>query len=278
MNALDPVVIGVVQGFSEWLPISSKTQVLLVSTLLLNVSVATAYAFGLFMEIGSIGSAATYFWRDVLRVFRDRKLLTYLVVVTVVTGFVGVPLFLLSEKALSDAYNVGYPMLALGLILIGDGIYIMISREKRREKTFREMNLRDMIIIGAMQGLAALPGVSRSGMTVSTMLLLGYSPEDAFRYSYLAYIPAALGAFGATLVFTRHQIGSVASQLTPEGVVLAVLTAFVTGLLVIGALLKVAKRTKIYVIDFVLGALAIAGSLIIIANYSNLAAANATLS
>jgi hypothetical protein len=57
-----------------------------------------------------------------------------------------------------------------------------------------------------------------------------------------------------------------------------VLTAFVTGLLVIGALLKVAKRTKIYVIDFVLGALAITGSLIIIANYSNLAAANATLS
>ena len=59
MNALDPGVIGVVQGFSEWLPISSKTQVLLVSTLLLNVSVATAYAFGLFKEIGSIGSETT---------------------------------------------------------------------------------------------------------------------------------------------------------------------------------------------------------------------------
>jgi undecaprenyl-diphosphatase len=229
------------------------------------------------MEIGSIGSALTYFRNDVVRVFRDRKLLVFLVVVTLVTGIVGVPLFLVSEKLLANAYNVGYPMLALGLILIGDGIYIMVSREKRREKTFKEMNLRDMVIVGVMQGLAALPGVSRSGMTVSTMLLLGYAPEDAFRYSYLAYIPAALGAFGVTLVFSRHEIQAVSSQLTPEGIVFAVITAFITGLLVIGSLLRIAKKTKVYVINFVLGTLAIIGSLVIIAYYGSLTHLNVSL-
>ena len=267
MDYLSPIVIGVVQGVSEWLPISSKTQVLLVSSLLLNISAAVAYAFGLFMEIGSIGSALTYFRRDVARVFRDKNLLKYLVVVTVVTGLVGVPLFLVSEKLLANSYNIGYPMLVLGVVLILDGIYIMFTREKKRPRTFKEMSLRDMIIIGIAQGIAALPGVSRSGMTVSTMLLLGYNPEDAFRYSYLAYIPAALGAFGVTLLLSRHNIEAVASQLSVSGVLIAVLAAFLTGLLVIGFLMKIAKMTKIYVVNFVLGAIAIVGSLVIIANY-----------
>ena len=267
MDYLSPIVIGVVQGVSEWLPISSKTQVLLVSSLLLNISAAVAYAFGLFMEIGSIGSALTYFRRDVVRVFRDMSLLKYLVVVTVVTGLIGVPLFLMSEKVLAGAYNIGYPMLVLGIVLILDGIYIMFTREKKRPRTFKEMNLRDMIIIGIAQGIAALPGVSRSGMTVSTMLLLGYNPEDAFRYSYLAYIPAALGAFGVTLLFSRHNIEAVASQLSLDGVIIAVITAFLTGLLVIGFLMRIAKMTKIYVVNFILGAIAIVGSLVIIANY-----------
>ena len=267
MDYLSPVVIGVVQGVSEWLPISSKTQVLLVSSILLNISAAVAYAFGLFMEIGSIGSALTYFRRDVARVFRDMSLLKYLVVVTVVTGLVGVPLFLISEKVLANAYNIGYPMLALGIVLILDGIYIMFTREKKRPRTFKEMNLRDMIIIGIAQGIAALPGVSRSGMTVSTMLLLGYNPEDAFRYSYLAYIPAALGAFGVTLLFSRHNIEAVTSQLSLDGVIIAVITAFLTGLLVIGFLMRIAKMTKIYVVNFILGTIAIISSLVIIANY-----------
>ena len=276
VDYLSPVVIGVVQGVSEWLPISSKTQVLLVSSLLLNISAAVAYAFGLFMEIGSIGSALAYFRRDVVRVFRDMSLLKYLVVVTVVTGLVGVPLFLMSEKVLANAYNIGYPMLVLGIVLILDGIYIMFTREKKKPRTFKEMNLRDMIIIGIAQGIAALPGVSRSGMTISTMLLLGYNPEDAFRYSYLAYIPAALGAFGVTLLFSRHNIEAVASQLSLDGVLIAVITAFLTGLLVIGFLMRIAKMTKIYVVNFILGAIAIVGSLIIIANYGLVSGAGVT--
>src|SRR5712691_9476163 len=122
MNELYAIILGLVQGISEWLPISSKTQVLFASTLLFSLPLAVAYAFGLFMEIGSVGSALVYFRRDIRSLFNDRKLVVYLLVVTVFTGLVGAPLYYLTDKVLSTSpYNIGIPMVLLGLVLIGIG-------------------------------------------------------------------------------------------------------------------------------------------------------------
>lgn len=254
------IIIGIVQGISEWLPISSKTQVLLSSHFLLGLDVAIAYTFGLFMEMGSIGSALIYFRKDIINVFRDRRLLIYLVVVTLITGIVGVPLYIISDRLLANAYNPGIPMLILGLALIIDGVYIRFSRIKTRE--FKELKIKEYLLVGFAQGLAALPGVSRSGMTVSTMLFLGVKPEDAFRYSYLAYIPAALGAVGTTILFSKENIHYVVSLAGTEGIIAAIIAALITGLITIGLLLRFAKKRNIYVVDFVLGAVAIVISLL----------------
>ena len=264
MNPLYSILIGIVQGISEWLPISSKTQVLLTSEFLLGISVTVAYTFGLFMEMGSIGSAAIYFRNDIREVLRDKNLLLFLVIVTLFTGLVGVPLYILSEKVLSTvSYNAGIPMLILGIALIIDGIYIKSSRNKIIPKNSENVKLRDMIIIGIAKGLAALPGVSRSGITVSTMLFLGYSPENAFRYSYLAYIPASLGAVGL-LLFTNHNINEIFNILGYEGILLAVFSSLVIGIITISFLLKIAKKSSVYVIDFILGIIAITFSSLLI--------------
>src|SRR6266852_8021377 len=235
MNEFYAIILGLVQGISEWLPISSKTQVLFASTLLFSLPLAVAYAFGLFMEIGSVGSAIVYFRRDILSLFNDRRLVVYLLVVTVFTGLVGAPLYYLTDKVLaSNPYNIGIPMILLGLVLIGTGFYIRYSRTKPKLLAgLGEMKLKNYVIIGIAQGIAALPGVSRSGMTVSTMLLMGVKPEQAFRLSYLAYIPAS------------------------TGVLFAIVSAAVVGILVISYLLKFAKTSRIYVIDFVLGSVAL---------------------
>ena len=259
MNPLFAVILGLVQGISEWLPISSKTQVLFASTFLFSLPLAVAYAFGLFMEIGSLGSAITYFRKDIWSLFKDRKLLVYLSVVTMFTAIVGVPLFYLTDKVLtSNPYNVGLPMILLGLVLIGTGFYIRYSRTKPKLVAgLEEMRLKNYIIVGIAQGVAALPGVSRSGMTVSTMLLMGVKPEQAFRLSYLAYIPASLGAFFVTLIFSRSKVDTAIQAVEPTGVLIAILTAAIVGIFVISYLLKFAKTTRIYVIDFVLGAVAL---------------------
>ncbi len=255
MNILDTIIIGIVQGISEWLPISSKTQVLLSSHYLLNLPIAIAYSFGLFMEMGSIGSATIYFRKDIVAVLRDRKLMLYLAIITIMTGLVGVPLYIISDKLLKNAYNPSIPMIFLGIALVIDGLYIRYSRIKIRR--FNELNLKSIVLIGIAQGIAALPGVSRSGMTVSTMLFLGIRPEDAFRYSYLAYIPAALGAVGTTILFSKANISYVISLIGIEGIIVSVITAFITGMLTIDLLLRFAKKRNIYVVDFTLGSIAI---------------------
>ncbi|NON62071.1 undecaprenyl-diphosphate phosphatase [Acidianus sp. RZ1] len=262
MDTLKLVLIGIVQGISEWLPISSKTQVLLTSHFLLGLDIAIAYTFGLFMELGSIGSALIYFRREVRNVFEDRRLLVYLVIVTLITGIIGVPLYIISDKILQNAYNPGIPMIILGIALIIDGIYIRFSRTMTR--SFRDLSIKDYLIVGFAQGLAALPGVSRSGMTVSTMLFLGVKPEDAFKYSYLAYIPAALGAVATTVLFSRESIKYVVSNTGTEGIIVAVVAALLTGLIVIDILIRLAKKRNIYIVDFVLGAIAIAISLLVL--------------
>jgi undecaprenyl-diphosphatase len=257
-NLLYAIIVGLVQGISEWLPISSKTQVLFVSTILFGLPLNVALAFGLFMEIGSIGSATFYFRKEILSLLHDRKLLVYLLVVTIVTGVEGVPLYLIAEKVLTGAYNLGIPMILLGLFLIGDGIYIRSSRKSPRTGTLNDLRMKHYIIIGLAQGFAALPGVSRSGMTVSTMLFMGVNPKDAFRLSYLAYIPAALGGFLTTIVFSRSELHIALSNFDATGLTAAIVTAALVGVVAISALLRFAKRNDVYKVTFFLGGLAIA--------------------
>ena len=259
VNLFYAIILGLVQGVSEWLPISSKTQVIFASTLLFMLPIGTAYAFGLFMEIGSLGSAITYFRRDILSLLHDRVLLKYLAIVTVTTGIIGVPLYYLTDKILTtNPYNLGIPMIILGLVLVTIGFYIRYARTRPAINMLEQLRVKHYVLVGIAQGIAALPGVSRSGITVSTMLLLGVKPDQAFRLSYLAYIPASLGAFGVSLLLSRGQVNTAIQSVEPFGVLIAIITAAIIGVLVIGSLLRFAKKTNIWLVDIVLGTIALA--------------------
>ena len=132
-------ILGIVQGISEWLPISSKTQVLVASSYLMHINFQQAYAFGLFMEIGTIIAAVIYFRNDVLSLIKalfgmgntaQKKLLWFVLVATVITGIIAVPLFKIAESVTGVA--VGIPMLIIGIVLIADAILIRHSRKKQR--------------------------------------------------------------------------------------------------------------------------------------------------
>jgi undecaprenyl-diphosphatase len=266
VSILYSIIIGLVQGISEWLPISSKTQVLFTSTVLLGFPLAVAYAFGLFMEIGSTGSAIIYFRREVVAIFRDIVLFKFVLIVTLVTGLIAVPLYLFAENLLvTSPYPLGIPMIILGVALIADSLLIWRSKQKTvfRVNNVRDLKLREILLIGIAQGLSALPGVSRSGATISTMLMLGIKPETAFRLSYLVYIPASLGAFLASLVLTKSQVSVAVSQLDVYGLAIAIVVAFLTGLIVIRYLLRFAKNNSIYIVTLTFGILAIVFGIII---------------
>jgi undecaprenyl-diphosphatase len=262
------VMLGVVQGISEWLPVSSKTQVLIVSSLVLGLSFSEGYALGLFLEVGSFIAAVVYFRKEVLLILksivgRGTKegvlLLKYLVVLTLITGVMGVVIYV-SVSSLNLGSAIGVPMIILGCVLILDGVLITISRKRYTPKlTLETMKLKDLIVIGFAQGIAAFPGVSRSGITVSSMLLLGTDGKDAFRLSFLALIPASLGATAVTLLFSKQHLVSSITLLSPATLVVAIAVTAVVGLLTITWLLRVASTEKITTLVFALGVLAIIG-------------------
>ncbi len=275
VNLLFSVILGLVQGVSEWLPISSKTQVLFASYVLFGLPISAGYAFGLFLEIGSLGSAITYFRRDIVALIHDRQLLRYLVVVTIFTAIVGAPLFYVTDEYLQKTSPfIGVPMIILGLALVGVGLYIRYSRALPKIGGLDQMRLKHYIIVGIAQGIAALPGVSRSGMTVSTMLIMGVKQDQAFRLSYLAYIPASLGAFGATVLLQRHEIKTDIQAVSPLGLLVAIVTALLIGLVTISYLLKYAKTRSIWKLDIVLGVIALVLGIVFTIYYYLLAGVN----
>lgn len=273
------ILVGIVQGISEWLPISSKTQVLIASHYLLNLTVSEAYSFGLFMEIGTTFAAVIYFRKEILilvKVLRlqgtdlENDLFKFVFIATLVTGIVAVPLYLIADSIPNIA--IGIPMILIGLVLIGDTIFINYSRNKSGEtkvfKTFKNLTIKDYIIIGFVQGIAALPGVSRSGITTSTMLLMDVDPEECFRLSFLIGIFASIGAFGVTLLFSKSKISVAISAIGIFGLIIAIITATIISLFLIDFLIKIASKSEIIYLTSGLGIIAIFFGIIILLFYT----------
>ena len=260
-------IIGIVQGVSEWLPISSKTQVLVASNYLLGLNFQQAYTFGLFMEIGTVIAAVIYFRRDLALVVRalfgskdtaGRRLLAFLVVSIIMTGIIGTPLYLIADSI--TGFSISIPMLVIGAVLIGDALLIRYSRKQAgrvNKKQLSNLRLRDYALIGIAQGIAALPGVSRSGITTSALLLMDVEADQAFRLSFLTGIFASVAAFGLTLVATKVNVSAAVTSIGVSGLAVAILVSIVISLFLIDFLLKIASRSKIVYLVAALGVIAI---------------------
>lgn len=272
-QVIDAIILGVVQGISEWLPISSKTQVLVSATYLLNLTYSQAYTFGLFMEIGSSIAAILYFRREiwsliqVLMLNKDpmkRILFKYVLTAIVCTAVIATPLYLFADSL--TGIPVWLPMMLIGLVLIGDAILIRHSRIKQKMgenvRTLKDMSFKEYIIVGIAQGIAALPGVSRSGITTSTLLLMKMEADEAFRLSFIIGIFASLGAFGLTTLVSKANVSAALADIGLTGIVIAIIAATITSLFLIDFLLKVAKNSKIVYLTAALGIIAIGSSLL----------------
>jgi undecaprenyl-diphosphatase len=269
------VVLGVIQGISEWLPISSKTQILIASNYLFHLNFSEAYVFGLFMEIGTITAAVIYFRKEIASLTRalfrigtkgERALFNYVVVSTIATGIVATPLYLIVDS-IQGSYNIGFPMVLIGIVLIGDAILIKRTRSRARaskkgRKKLGDLGIKEYIIVGIAQGIAALPGVSRSGITTSTLLLLDVDTGDAFRLSFIDMIFSTTGAVFLTLFASKSAVLSAIGTIGASGLLIAIVVATIISILLIGFLLDMAKRSKIVYFISALGIIAIVGGAI----------------
>ena len=265
------LVVGLLQGVFEWLPVSSEGQVTLYLTVVEGVPATTAAQFSLFLHAGTGVAALAYYRETARRTLADaagwrptprrptggvdwtpeRR---FLVVATLISAAVGGVAYLALD-ALVDAVAGGAFVALVGLALVGTGLFQRFAaRAVGRRPT---PTLVDAVLVGCLQGAAVLPGVSRSGTTTGALLLRGHAPADSFRLSFLLSVPAAFGA-GLLVVLTKG-----VPALSPASALVAVATSAVVGYCTIDALVRVAERTSFWRVCVALGVLAVVGGLFV---------------
>ena len=244
--ATDPVtwgqaiILGVIQGLTEFLPISSSAHLLIFSQIFGWTDPGAA--FTAVTQIGTETAVIIYFWRDIRRIlgawfgqwrtghsWRDPDALIgwFVILGTIPIGVLGLLFQDQIETVARNLYLVAFTLILFGIVL---GI---ADRTARSVKHIEELNVRDGIVYGLFQSLALIPGVSRSGATISGGLFMGYTREAATRYAFLLAIPAVL----ASGFFQALDIGS-DPAVAWGPTILATIIAFGVGYAVIAWLIR----------------------------------------
>lgn len=201
MDWLQVFVLAVVQGVTEFLPISSSAHLILVPVL--TSWEDQGLAFDVALHIGSLTAVIVYFRHEIMRMLSsslsaasgkgmdaDARLALWVVLATLPVGLFG----LLTRDIIADHMR---STLIIGISLIGFGLLLGYADWKKRDgHSEYQMSLKDVLIIGFAQALALIPGTSRSGITITAALLVGMSREGAARFSFLLSIPVIVLAGG----------------------------------------------------------------------------------
>lgn len=250
VSPVEAAVIGVLQGVLEWLPVSSEGNLTLFLVSVLGLEPSETLGLAVFLHLGTGLAALVYYREESWRILigtteKDRKMRLRLFVMTGLTGAVGLPIYVY----LNFSASVGEALLALtGLALVATGL-IQRRGGVAGERDASSLNWSETAALGVLQGLAIIPGLSRSGVTTSTMLLKGLRSDEAFRVSFLMSIPVSFAAGLGLILIDGFQV-------TAGAVVAVVVSAFV-GYATIGALIGFAEKTSFWKICVGLGSLAL---------------------
>jgi undecaprenyl-diphosphatase len=254
MGLLEALILGLVQGLTEFLPISSSAHLRIVSELLPGLDGRdTGAAFTAITQLGTETAVIIYFWRDIVKIVGNwcRSLvgrvprsdpnarMGWLIIIG------SIPIIVLGlvfqdaiETTLRSLWVVATTLILFGILL---GVADHVGAKKRR---LRDLNGRDGLIYGGAQALALIPGVSRSGGTITAGLFLGYERKAAARYSFLLAIPAVFGSGLYQLYKSISDPEVLPNQIQVGGMetLVATIVAFVVGFVVIAFFMSYISR------------------------------------
>ena len=253
MGLLRAVVLGLVQGITEFLPISSTAHLRIVPALLGWPDPGAA--FDAIIQLGTVAAVLVYFRGDIVRLFTawveglrskapmgttDSRLAWFVIVGTLPVVVLGFAFKHAIETSLRSLWVIAASMILLALVLAA------AERIARHQRTLADLNWTDGWVIGLWQAVALIPGSSRSGTTLTGGLWRGLKREDAARYSFLLSIPAttAAGIFELRHLLRAH-VPFTGSELLVGGAV-----AFISGMLAIGGLLRYlrTRTTAVFIV------------------------------
>jgi len=246
MEILKAILLGIIQGLTEFLPISSSGHLVLAEHYLKFNS--PDISFKLILHLGSLFAVLLYFRKDILSLLkslflfknkepvhtRNRNTIFYLMVATTVTGVLGLYFEEPLTKTFSSLYIPSFMLIITGFIL-----FISDKIEPIGIKT-HQLGVRKSIFIGLAQAFAILPGISRSGTTITVGIFAGLDREEAARFSFILSIPAILGA-------NIHKFSSIVNLDRSLWVsyILGTFAAFISGYAVISFLITIVKKQKL---------------------------------
>jgi undecaprenyl-diphosphatase len=267
------IVIGIVQGVTEFLPISSSAHLILVPQVLgWDDPFINSAAFDVMLHMGTLAALLVYFWRDLWRYFvaglaairdrrigddPDRKLALLLAVSVIPAALLGV-LF----EGFFDTFFRASPLYVCALLVIGAVILFLADRAARHVRKMEDLRVREALGIGFAQALALFPGISRSGITIAAGLFLGLERAAAARFAFLMGTPIIAGA-GIWKI--RQLAGGGAGAFEPAVLAAGVIASAVSGLIAIWFTLRYLQNhnTDIFVI-YRIAAAAVFASLLLL--------------
>ncbi len=272
MTYIQAIIMGVVQGLAEFLPISSSGHLVIMGDLLqISDSTASDMFLDVILHFGTFLAVIVAFWRDIIELIKEllsaigdapkgkalnvqgrpyRNFL-FMMILSLIPLFLVLPIRDLVEELFGSPLFVGFALIATSAILFTS------SKFTKTVKSQKDIKVKDAFIIGFAQLFAIIPGISRSGTTITAGLFAGLRREIAVKYSFIISLPATLAAAMLTL-YDAIKADALPDNLAPY--IVGMLAAFVSGYIAIGAvnwLVKGNKFNYFAVYCFIVGAITV---------------------
>lgn len=249
MTIWEALFLGLVQGLTEFLPVSSSGH-LVITQFLLGVK-EPGITFEVFVHFGTLGSIFWVFYPDIKKLVIaglflnddrvSRKMLFLIIMGCIPTGIIGIAFQPFFVGLFDSILTVGIMLLVTGSILW------LINWKVPGRKTVEKMKVSDALVVGLFQGFAIIPGISRSGSTISAALFRELNRETAIKYSFLLALPAILGA---TVLECRELLTAGPESIAVAPLALGTAVAFASGVFAIRALINVLNTGKLHYFSY----------------------------
>jgi len=267
---IEYIILAILQGLFEWLPISSSGQTMIFAINVFGIPSDQAFSLAIWLHLGTTLAVLLKFRKEYINIIKslslgifevediDRKQRNFLIFGTIGTAITALPLYFLIKESFSALQGDFITLIISGLLIV-TGVILIKIRKNFGKNTLdiveNQKIFKNSFLAGLVQGTSILPGISRSGVTVSTILLENYEQHSALKLSFLMSVPVAIASIGVDILLGE---GSVLGTLDPIIIILSTAISFGVGYLSIELLLKLSQKIQFGYFCILYGIIAVA--------------------
>lgn len=239
MTLFEAIILGIIQGATEFLPISSSGHLVVAERLLGLTNPETNLALIVFLHFASLMAIIVVFFTEILELFsRNLRVLFLIIIGTIPAVIIG----LIFEKIVTNLFSSS--IILVGIALWVTGLYLLIGEFNWQGsiRSLEKARIKSVLWIGLAQAMAIIPGFSRSGLTISTGFLTGIEKRDAVKFSFFLAIPVILGA----TIIKLKDFDKLITSFQPISILVSGVVCFLVSLIAIKLLLRIVQKGQLF--------------------------------